>query len=49
NGVYVAYAPVDNPEIAIAVIVEQAGQGSTAGAPVAEEMFKAYFNLDVEP
>ena len=49
NGVYVAYAPVDNPEIAIAVIVEQAGQGSTAGAPVAKEMFKAYFNLDVEP
>ncbi|MDQ7791482.1 MAG: penicillin-binding protein 2 [Clostridia bacterium] len=48
NGIYVAFAPVENPEIAIAVIVENAGQGSATGAPVAKEMLKAYFDLDVQ-
>ncbi len=43
HGVYVAFAPLDNPQVAIAVLVEQGGHGSTAGAPVARAVFDAYF------
>lgn len=41
---FVAYAPHDNPEIAIAVLVEHGGGGSRAAAPVAGEVIKAYFD-----
>jgi len=43
---FVAYAPVEAPEIAVAVIVEhaEAGGGKTA-APVARDVFAAYFEL----
>lgn len=48
HAVYVSYAPVENPEIAVAVIVEHGGQGSATAAPVAKEILKAYFGLDKE-
>jgi len=38
-----AFAPFDNPEIAVTVLVEEAGQGSDIGGPIAKEIFKAYF------
>ncbi|HLO47551.1 MAG TPA: penicillin-binding protein 2 [Kamptonema sp.] len=41
---YVAFGPADKPEIAIAVVVENAGFGAVAAAPVAKEIFKTYFN-----
>jgi penicillin-binding protein 2 len=44
----VAYAPADNPEIAIAVIVENGGGGGTVSVPVAREIFKYYFNIKDE-
>lgn len=40
---FVGFAPADKPRIALAVIVEQAGSGGMAAAPVAKEIFKAYF------
>jgi len=40
---YVAYAPYDNPEIAIAVIIEGGGEGHTAAVPVVKEVLKWYF------
>jgi penicillin-binding protein 2 len=40
---YTAYAPADNPEIAIAVLIENAGHGSEFAAPVAKEFFMEYF------
>lgn len=43
NAVYVAYAPADNPEIAIAVVTENAGHGGEAAAPVARQVMDAYF------
>lgn len=46
NGVFVAYAPYDNPQIAVAVVVENAGSGSSI-APVARDIFTEYFGLDV--
>ncbi len=44
----VAYAPADNPEIAVAVIVENGGGGGTVSVPVAREIFKYYFNIKDE-
>ena len=46
NGVFVAYAPYEDPQIAVAVVVENAGSGSSI-APVARDIFTEYFGLDV--
>lgn len=43
NGVFVAFAPAEKPEIAISVVVENAGHGSYV-APVAKAIFDKYFN-----
>ncbi len=40
---FVGFAPRVNPEIAIAVLVEHAGGGGVAAAPVAQKIFQAYF------
>jgi penicillin-binding protein 2 len=37
------FAPADKPEIAITVLVEEAGQGSDVAVPVAKEILKTYF------
>jgi cell division protein FtsI/penicillin-binding protein 2 len=34
---------VDNPEIAIAVVAENAGHGSSVAAPIAGEILRYYF------
>jgi penicillin-binding protein 2 len=39
---FVAYAPVDNPKIAIAVLVEHGGHGGSTSAPIAKEVISAY-------
>jgi len=43
---FVAFAPYDDPQIVVAVIVEQGGHGGSAGAPVARAIFEAYFGLE---
>ena len=40
---YTVYAPYENPEIAMAIIVEGGGEGHTAAVPVAKEVLKWYF------
>ncbi len=42
---FAGYAPADNPRIAIAVIVEQGGEGSKTAAPIFREIVEKYFAL----
>jgi penicillin-binding protein 2 len=42
HSLYVTYAPADNPRIALAVIVENAGFGSAAAAPIARKAMDYY-------
>lgn len=45
NGVFVAYAPYENPEIAVAIVIEKGGSGA-ALASTAVEVINAYFRSD---
>jgi penicillin-binding protein 2 len=45
NSLYVGYGPVNNPQIAIAVVVENGGYGATAAVPIAHEIYKAFFGV----
>ena len=42
---FTCYAPWDDPEIAVAVVIEAGGEGSTVSVPVADEVLRAYFEL----
>lgn len=46
HALFIAYAPVDNPEIAVAVIVENGEHGSSAAAPVAREVLDSWFKIE---
>ena len=40
---FTAFAPYENPEIVMVVLVEKAGQGSDIAVPIANEILKYYF------
>ena len=42
NSVFIAFAPKDNPQIAIAVYVENGGYGSVTSAPIASLIMEKY-------
>ena len=46
HGWFVAYGPFDNPNIAVAVIVENAGYGATSAVPIGHKILTAAFGLD---
>ena len=46
HALFIAYAPVENPEIAVAVIVENGEHGSSTAAPVARKVFDAWFSIE---
>jgi len=48
HALYMAYAPADNPKIALAVVVENAGFGAASAAPIARRVFD-YWLLDQYP
>jgi len=39
HAVFIAYAPAENPKIAIAILVENGGHGGSTAAPIAREVF----------
>jgi len=43
---FVGYAPADNPEIAIAILVENSGHGGAIAAPIARSLYSIYFAPD---
>lgn len=43
HALFVAFAPYDNPEIAVAVVVEHGEHGGSAAAPIAGRILRAYF------
>lgn len=42
---FTAFAPFDKPEIAVAVVIEAGGEGSTFAVPVADATIRAYLEL----
>ncbi|MEB3342368.1 penicillin-binding protein 2 [Okeania sp.] len=49
NAMYIGFAPAYNPEIAVAVAVEEGGYGSVGAAPVAKAVFDVYFGIAPSP
>jgi len=52
NGVFIAFAPRQNPKLAVAVIIPEGGFGAWSAAPVARKIFDAYdqeYGLDGIP
>jgi penicillin-binding protein 2 len=45
---FVAFAPVEEPEILVAVLVEHGGHGGSAAAPIAREVMKEYFGINAK-
>ncbi len=44
HALFVAFAPYENPEIAVAVIAENGGHGSGVAAPIARKVIDAWLN-----
>ncbi|WP_426064483.1 penicillin-binding protein 2 [Flavobacterium sp. DSP2-3-1] len=47
HSIFVAFAPKDNPKIAIAVMVENGGYGSTIAGPIASLMIEKYLRQKI--
>ena len=44
HGWFIAFAPYDNPEIAVAILAEGGGEGYSTGVPVTKDVFDWYFS-----
>lgn len=42
HALFIAFAPIDNPQIALAIIIENGGSGSAVAAPIARQLFDEY-------
>ena len=49
NAMYVGYAPFDKPQIALTVVLENAGHGGAEAAPIARQMMDNYFKDQTFP
>ena len=45
HGLFVAYGPVEDPELVVVAIVEQGGYGSSSAGPIVYEAFEEYYRL----
>lgn len=43
NSLYVGFGPLNNPRIAVAVVVENGGFGAEAAVPIAHALYRTYF------
>jgi len=48
HSIFIAFAPCENPKIAIAVYVENGGWGSTWAVPIASLMIEKYLNRTIK-
>lgn len=48
HAIFIGFAPVDDPKIAVAVVVENAGFGATWAAPIASMMMEQYLTGDMK-
>ncbi|HET8563878.1 MAG TPA: penicillin-binding protein 2, partial [Candidatus Binatia bacterium] len=46
---FIAYAPAENPQIAVSVLVEHGGHGGSAAAPLAKMVIEKYMALQTQP
>jgi penicillin-binding protein 2 len=46
HALFIAFAPVEEPRIAVAVIVENGESGSKVAAPIARRIMAAYLRLE---
>ena len=46
---FAGYAPFENPTLAIAVVIEHAGQGASYAAPLFRQVVEAYFGIEPAP
>jgi penicillin-binding protein 2 len=49
HSIFFAFAPKENPQIAVAVYVENGGWGGTYAAPIASLVIEKYINGDIQP
>ena len=49
NSVFICFAPKDDPQIAIAAYIENAGFGATWACPIASLMLEKYLTGDIRP
>lgn len=49
HSVFIAFAPKDNPKIAVAVFIENGGWGSSVAAPIAGLMIEKYLKGEISP
>ncbi|CCO07680.1 penicillin-binding protein 2 [Desulforamulus hydrothermalis] len=45
HALFVAFAPYDKPEVAVATVIDYGGHGGSAAGPVARDLFAAYFGV----
>ena len=48
HAIFIGFAPVENPQIAVAVVVENAGFGATWACPVATMMMEQYLTGEIK-
>jgi penicillin-binding protein 2 len=49
HSVFMGFAPYENPQVAISVLVENAGFGATYAVPIAKLMLQKYFSSELSP
>ena len=47
HSIFIAFAPKDNPKIALAIFVENGGYGSTIAAPISSLMIEKYLRKSI--